>query len=121
MAVWGSRPQGGRPTTVFFPLGYPFPYGPAWDSPSVNLDQVVVDVLPFELFKCEMGGVFQGARFSRGIHQVKRRFDRLCSIPVLQVASRQTALQGCLKGGREQGRAACGCVAWIPDAERACR
>jgi hypothetical protein len=28
-AVWGmARPQGGRPAAVFFPLGYPFPYGP---------------------------------------------------------------------------------------------
>jgi hypothetical protein len=27
-AVWGvARPQGGRPAAVFFPLGYPFPYG----------------------------------------------------------------------------------------------
>jgi hypothetical protein len=24
-------PQGGRPAAVFFPLGYPFPYGPAYD------------------------------------------------------------------------------------------
>jgi hypothetical protein len=23
-----ARPQGGRPPAVFFPLGYPFPYGP---------------------------------------------------------------------------------------------
>jgi hypothetical protein len=23
-----ARPQGGRPAAVFFPLGYPFPYGP---------------------------------------------------------------------------------------------
>jgi hypothetical protein len=29
MAVWGvARPQGGRPAAIFFPLGYPFPYGP---------------------------------------------------------------------------------------------
>jgi hypothetical protein len=28
-AVWEvARPQGGRPVAVFFPLGYPFPYGP---------------------------------------------------------------------------------------------
>jgi hypothetical protein len=27
--VWGvAGPQGGRPAAVFFPLGYPFPYGP---------------------------------------------------------------------------------------------
>jgi hypothetical protein len=29
MAVWGvARSQGVRPAVVFFPLGYPFPYGP---------------------------------------------------------------------------------------------
>jgi hypothetical protein len=29
-AVWGvARPQGGRLAAVFFPLGYPFAYGPA--------------------------------------------------------------------------------------------
>jgi hypothetical protein len=29
MAVWGvASPQGWRPVAVFFPLGYPFPYGP---------------------------------------------------------------------------------------------
>jgi hypothetical protein len=29
MAIWGvARPQGGHPAAVFFPLGYPFPYGP---------------------------------------------------------------------------------------------
>jgi hypothetical protein len=28
-AIWGvAHPQGGRPAAVFFPLGYPFPYGP---------------------------------------------------------------------------------------------
>jgi hypothetical protein len=28
-AVWGvARPQGGRLAAIFFPLGYPFPYGP---------------------------------------------------------------------------------------------
>jgi hypothetical protein len=28
--VWGvARPQGGRSAAVLFPLGYPFPYGPA--------------------------------------------------------------------------------------------
>jgi hypothetical protein len=31
-AVWGvARPQGGRPAAIFFPLGYPFPYGPVPD------------------------------------------------------------------------------------------
>jgi hypothetical protein len=29
-AVWGvARPQGKQPAAVFFPLGYPMPYGPA--------------------------------------------------------------------------------------------
>jgi hypothetical protein len=28
------RPQGGRPAAVFFPLGYPFPYGPAFQAPT---------------------------------------------------------------------------------------
>jgi hypothetical protein len=27
-----DRPQGGQPAAVFFPLGYPFPYGPALDT-----------------------------------------------------------------------------------------
>jgi hypothetical protein len=30
MAVWGvARPQGGQPSAISFPLGYPLPYGPA--------------------------------------------------------------------------------------------
>jgi hypothetical protein len=49
-------PQGGRSAAVFFPLGYPFPYGPACIPPLFPLPSL--SPVPTQLWACI--GVWQG-------------------------------------------------------------
>jgi hypothetical protein len=62
-AVWGAaRPQGGRPAAVFFPLGYPFPYGP---GPRIHYPNSVPFLTHFVSHCLSPSGTFRVTLYGR--------------------------------------------------------
>jgi hypothetical protein len=47
-----ARPQGGRAAAIFYSLGYPTPYGPAWTPHETRLWQQAFFTLVAKYFLC---------------------------------------------------------------------